>query len=366
MARVPSVAQTEQTFRPLAFAVRILLVTGRCCPNCGSPEIRPSNRRNALDVLLACVFLAPFRCRVCRDRFYRLWRPSLQRPPDPPIAPLVLVPVQNQLLNLDFVEPRRQEPEPIHPRNGEPASVQLPRSDIEARKLDIEARKLDIEARKLDIEARGLDIAAPAPVESTQVTTPLEPTPTSTPVRILILEDDLSIRKLLRRLLERRGHLTVEISQAGDIAKELLGRGASLLIVDVAATGANNVDAVVAMASAHPRLKILALSAESLQGSEIPGRLLALPKPFPLDSFIDCVEHLPCSAERLSHAFPCLIRFARCTRQFRHRSMVTVPSGFSTPAAPIASASSFDTASAIAWIPAAASARSRRNIVRCS
>ena len=109
--------------------------------------------------------------------------------------------------------------------------MQLPRSDIEARKLDIEARKLDIEARRSDI-------AAPVPVESTQVTTPPEPTPTSTPVRILILEDDLSIRKLLRRLLERRGYLTVEISQAGDIARELLGRGASLLIVDVAATGA--------------------------------------------------------------------------------------------------------------------------------
>ena len=44
-----------------------------------------------------------------------------------------------------------------------------------------------------------------------------------------------------------------------------------------------------------------------------------------------------------AHANPCLIRFERCTRQFRHRSMVTVPSGFSTPAAPSASASSFDT-----------------------
>jgi hypothetical protein len=46
------------------------------------------------------------------------------------------------------------------------------------------------------------------------------------------------------------------------------------------------------MALAHPQLKILALSAESLRDSEIPGRLLALPKPFPLDSFIDSVEGL--------------------------------------------------------------------------
>ncbi len=274
MARVPSVAQTEQTFRPLAFAVRKLLVAGRCCPNCGSPEIRPSNRRNALDVLLACAFLAPYRCRVCRDRFYRVWRPSLQRPADPPIAPLLLVPVEHKLLNLDSIEPRRRAPEAVHPRNGEPPSVQLPRSEVESRELDI---------------------TAPAPVESAPVTPPEPPPgppPAPTPAPVLILEDDLSIRKLLRRLLERRGYCTVELSHADDLARELLERGASLLVVDVAATGANGVKAVVAMASAHPGLKILALSAESLQGSEIPGRLLALPKPFPLDSFIDSVERL--------------------------------------------------------------------------
>jgi CheY-like chemotaxis protein len=267
MARVPSVAQTEQTFRPLAFAVRMMLVAGRLCPNCGSPEIRPSNRRNALDVLLACVFLAPFRCRVCRDRFYRIWRPSLQRPSDPPIAPLVLVPVQHQLLNLDSIEPQRCEPESIHPRNGAPPPVQFPRSEIDARELDV---------------------AAPLVAQEL----PPEPRPASAPAAILILQDDLSIRKLLRRLLDRRGYVTVEISHAGDLAGELLERGACLLIVDVAATGANSVEAVVAMALAHPQLKILALSAESLQDSEIPGRLLALPKPFALDSFIDSVERL--------------------------------------------------------------------------
>jgi hypothetical protein len=35
-----------------------------------------------------------------------------------------------------------------------------------------------------------------------------------------------------------------------------------------------------------------------------------------------------------------LIRFPRSTLQFKHKSMVTLPSAFSTPAAPIAAASS--------------------------
>jgi len=113
MARVPSFAQAEPAFRPLATVARKLAVTGRSCANCGSPEIRPSNRRNALDILLACVFLAPFRCRVCRGRFYRMWRPSLLRSPDPPVAPLLVMPARRRILTPDTLLPRRIEPEPV-------------------------------------------------------------------------------------------------------------------------------------------------------------------------------------------------------------------------------------------------------------
>jgi len=266
MARVPSVAQTEQTFRPLSAVARMLAVAGRCCANCGSPEIRPSNRRNALDVVLACLFLAPFRCRVCRVRFHLLWRPSLQHPPDsePPAAPLLMTPPQRSFLNLNATELRRIEPEPVHPSNHAPQLIPVPPSEI---------------------ETRGGDVIEVAPVGSSQPI-PVAPGP------ILILESDLSIRKLLRRLLERRGYFTVELSHAGDLAGELRDRRAELLIVDVSAVPETGVAGLVALAQAHPSLKILALSAESLQDSEIPGRLLALPKPFPLDRFVDSVDRL--------------------------------------------------------------------------
>jgi CheY-like chemotaxis protein len=216
-------------FRPLTNAVRKLAVTARSCANCGSPEIRPSNRRNALDILLACVFLAPYRCRVCRGRFYRMWRPSLQRPPVPPAAPLLVMP---------------------RPVTASKPSAQPP---------------------------------AGAPV-------PLAPD-FSGPGAVLILEDDLSIRKLLRRLLERRGHFAVEIAQADDLAAEMLDRRVDLLIVDVSTVEAG-VEAVFEFARALPSLKILAISGEPLRANEIPDRLLVLPKPFPLDSFVDGVDRL--------------------------------------------------------------------------
>jgi CheY-like chemotaxis protein len=264
MARVPSVAQTEPTFRPLATAARKLAVTGRCCANCGSAEIRPSNRRNALDILLACLFLAPFRCRVCRGRFYRMWRPSLQRSPDPPVAPLVLMPARRKLPSPDSVEPRRLEPERLHPRSDEPQL--LPRSEMTV---------------PVPIES------APAPVREL----PPQPLPPATPAPILILESDLSIRKLLRRLLERRGYNTVEVAQVEDLAGEMLDRRVDLLVVDVS-TVEDGVQAVVKLARALPSLRILALSAVPLKDNEIADRLLVLPKPFTLDSFVEGVDCL--------------------------------------------------------------------------
>jgi CheY-like chemotaxis protein len=219
-----------------------------------------------LDILLACVFLAPFRCRVCRERFYLLWRPSLQRSPDPPIAPLLVMPKRRELPGVHSIEPRRIEPESSQPQSNQPQLIPL---------------------------AMKVDVIASAPIESPRAEPePSQPLLAAPPGPILILESDLSIRKLLRRLLERRGYFTVELSHAEDLASELRDRSADLLIVDVSATPEIGVKDVLALAHAYPRLKILALSAESLKDNEIPGRLLALPKPFPLDSFVDCVDRL--------------------------------------------------------------------------
>jgi hypothetical protein len=261
MARVPNVVQTEQSFRPIAAAARKLALGGRVCVNCGASEIRPSNRRNALDIVLACLFLAPFRCRVCRIRFYLFWRPSLQRLPEPPIAPLLLMAPRRTFPNVYSIAPHIIDPEPVRVPRNEPQLVPLSPQDV--------------------AQVEVVPPALPAVVEPETSRRPAIACP---PGSILILENDLSIRKLLRRLLERRGYSTVEIARSEDLDGELNGRPVDLLIVDVSAAAAS------ALAGAYPNLKILALSTESL--ADIPGRLLALPKPFPLDSFVDSVDRL--------------------------------------------------------------------------
>jgi len=43
-----------------------------CCPNCDSARIHPSRRKGFVEKgILAMIFVRPFRCEECDDRFFR-------------------------------------------------------------------------------------------------------------------------------------------------------------------------------------------------------------------------------------------------------------------------------------------------------
>lgn len=266
MSRVPSLAPTSQTVRPLVTAARRLALTGRSCSNCGSYDIRPSQSRNALDILLACLFLAPFRCRDCRERFYRLGRPSLFRVPNPPVAPLLIMPARRIALDTDAILPRLIEPETLPPPRTPPRLLPPGRKAGPVRPAFIER----------------LEAGMRSP----------EPLPNMPPGAILILESDLSIRKLLRRMLERRGYSTLEVAEGDDVASELKGCLIDMVVIDISDAGRTGMERAVAIARDHPGVKVLALSSGALHENPIPGRLLTLLKPFPLEQFMDCVDRL--------------------------------------------------------------------------
>lgn len=275
MSRVSNVAPVGQTVRPLATTVRRLAFAGRSCAKCGSFDIRPSRTRNALDILLACVFLTPFRCRFCRGRFYRFWRSSLRSSdlpsPPVPVAPLLIMPSRRGIPTVDPASPQRIEPQPL------PAARNQPRVIPPARKAGTVTSAF--------IERLESGMRSPRPL------------PDTPPGAVLILESDLSIRKLLRRLLERRGYSAVEIAHVGDLKTELANGLADLLVIDVSDREGSDRQTMdmaflFALARTHPGLKILALSMDAPLHNEIPKRLLTLPKPFSLDRFVDCVDRL--------------------------------------------------------------------------
>ncbi len=162
-------------------------------------------------------------------------------PPDPPVAPLLIMPAPRSVLKLDPVEPRRIEPE----------------TEISAQKSP----------EIFLVPPPPLPVAIPALVS---------PNPFA-PATVLIVESDFSIRKLLGRLLERRGYLTVEIAQTEDLAAALRDLRADLLVMDVSLAGTNAAPTLAALAADHPSLKILALSPEPLQNHEVPGRFYVGP-----------------------------------------------------------------------------------------
>ena len=44
-----------------------------CCPNCESARIHQSKRKGIVEkVILALLFVRPFRCERCDERFFRL------------------------------------------------------------------------------------------------------------------------------------------------------------------------------------------------------------------------------------------------------------------------------------------------------
>src|SRR5271170_4788868 len=166
MSGFPNVAPRKRASRPMMRVARGAVTAGRFCPTCGSVEVRPSRSRTFLDLVCACFLLAPFRCRVCRVRFYRVRRRSFEKPAGPPLAPVLVMPRQIlEIAPVEFhpMEPARTQPDPP------------PRHFVEL----------------LPIAAQPLHFTRPRSV--------------------LIVESDLAIRKLLRRLLDRRGYFTHEV-----------------------------------------------------------------------------------------------------------------------------------------------------------
>src|SRR4051812_15891914 len=115
--------------------------------------------------------------------------------------------------------------------------------------------------------------------------------------RILIIEDDVTMRHALRGALERRGH---QVAEAGD------GRAGlalyektvfDLVVTDIIMPGMEGLETVMALRKFSPHLKIIAMSAGG-KGSaddylELAARFGAnrtLRKPFEAEQFMAMVE----------------------------------------------------------------------------
>ena len=170
----------------------------RICPRCGRNDVRESSRRGVGDGLMRLIGLAPYRCRACRNRFFRI-----------PVGN------GNKLQADEPVVIQSVFPEPAHPASPLRAS---PLSDH-----------------------------------------PLAHIPVA--YSILIVSRDPAIRKLLCKLLAQTAYHTHQLAEIAQLSSELQVRKVDLLIVDLDEPEQEGLECVATLRSNYPKLRIIALSA---------------------------------------------------------------------------------------------------------
>lgn len=119
------------------------------------------------------------------------------------------------------------------------------------------------------------------------------------PARILVIDDDPAILKIVRKILERAGH---EVLEAGDGEKGLrLARqeAPDLIITDLLMPEMEGIETIQSLRDELPDVKIIAMSGGGAMGTdtyltdaEILGAHRAMAKPFTPEELVEAVEDL--------------------------------------------------------------------------
>ena len=186
---------------------------------------------------MACFGLAPYRCRACRNRFFRF--PSRNG---------------NRVERAGHDLPRSAQPPPAIVQPVTPQAVSA------------------------------------EPAQSTGSWPFVERPPAHIPIAhsLLIVSRDPAIRKLLCKLLTQPGYSTHQLADVAQLPSELQARKVDLLITDLDLPEQEGLETVAALRSKYPGLKIIALSGLRIAG--IPGSIV-LPKPFRRELLLESVQN---------------------------------------------------------------------------
>ncbi|MGH7552439.1 MAG: response regulator [Longimicrobiales bacterium] len=100
---------------------------------------------------------------------------------------------------------------------------------------------------------------------------------------LLIVDDDATIRHLIRRTLERSGHSMVEAENGREAIRNLTQKRADLVLLDLNMPEMEGIETVQEIRRTFPSTKIIVISgveAVYLKGSQLLGADAAIRKPF--------------------------------------------------------------------------------------
>ncbi|WP_409019175.1 cell cycle two-component system response regulator CpdR [Brevundimonas vesicularis] len=113
--------------------------------------------------------------------------------------------------------------------------------------------------------------------------------------RILLAEDDGSLRKFLARALERAGHHVVECDNGDEAISALDQEGFDLLLSDIVMPGADGIEVARVAASRHPGIRIMFITgfaAVALSAAQSAPQAKVLSKPVHLRDLVGEVERM--------------------------------------------------------------------------
>ncbi len=115
--------------------------------------------------------------------------------------------------------------------------------------------------------------------------------------RILIIDDEASIRKPLQVLLERAGHHVVAAPDGSEGIRLWRQDPGDLVITDIHMPGKDGIETIIELRHIAPQARILAMSGgdmnrgvDVLGDARMLGAIRTISKPFKLEEMLEAVE----------------------------------------------------------------------------
>jgi CheY-like chemotaxis protein len=117
--------------------------------------------------------------------------------------------------------------------------------------------------------------------------------------RILVIDDEGGVRRLLRGALELKGHEVLDAPSGEKALKLHAATPADLVIMDINMPGTDGLEVIRVLRQETPRPKVIVMSGGGgvlkervFRISELLGAVETIPKPFRLDVMLEAVERV--------------------------------------------------------------------------
>jgi DNA-binding NtrC family response regulator len=118
-----------------------------------------------------------------------------------------------------------------------------------------------------------------------------------TPQRILIVDDDASIRRTLHLMLSKAGYDVIQAADGSEAVRLWREHGGDLVITDLHMPEKDGIQTIIELLSHTPGIRIIAMSGGGqtkrlnlLGNMALLGSILTVEKPFTLDEMISAVS----------------------------------------------------------------------------